>query len=107
VGNAWSDGKLVLDDEKSTKGRVGIAAVSLSSRGAECAHGTMKASNVGLWSPGVADTTPYRTVSDFTVAKVKRCESEAVTCKTPRNCKDSYKIKASRSAFILITLFTQ
>ena len=30
---------------------------------------------------GVADTTPYLTESVFTVAKVKRRESEAVTCR--------------------------
>ena len=36
--------------------------------------------NEGLWSPGVANTTPYLTGSVFTVAKVKRRKSEAVTC---------------------------
>ena len=39
--------------------------------------------NEGLWSPGVANTTPYLTGSVFTVAKVKRRKSEAVTCTCP------------------------
>jgi hypothetical protein len=42
---------------------------SLFIYGPQCAYGTMKASNVGLWSPGVANTTPYLT-GDMTYSDV-------------------------------------
>ena len=61
-----TDSPAKVPRRRSTKGRVGVAAVSLSSRGA-CAHGTMKASRgvVGPWG-GRYHSVPYSsdTLSD-------------------------------------------